>query len=53
MRGVNNHRTPPLLATAGFIVYTEGKEKLLGTASDMSQLDRYKKRSETDVAQEA
>lgn len=29
----------------------EGKEKLLDTASDMSQLDRYKKRGESGVAE--
>lgn len=31
----------------------EGQEKLLDTAYDMSQLDRYKKRDESDVAEEA
>lgn len=31
----------------------EGKEKLLDTASDMAQLDRYKKRAKPDVAKEA
>lgn len=55
----NNSFDPPLTANETHLLdyyrnfNEEGQEKLLDTAYDMSQLDRYKKRDESDVAEEA